>query len=203
MLTLYYAPDSCALAAHIALVEAGLPHRLLRVDHVSKKVETGEDYAQVNPKVCVPALRLDDGQVLTESAAILQYIADRAPAAGLAPAAGSLARYRLAEWLNFAASELHQVVMRFMIPQAPPAVLAHARQRLEQRYAYVAQELASRPYLLGEHYSVADTFLYITTRWCGFLGIELSQWPVLVDYQRRIAARPGVIAALAAEGLTT
>lgn len=201
MLSLYYAPDSCALAAHIALVEADLAHHLVRVDHQTKLTEDGTDYAQVNPKLCVPALGLDDGQVLTESAAILQYIADRTPAARLAPKAGTPERYRLAEWLNFAATELHQVVMRFAIPGAPPAVLAHARQRLEQRYAHVAQQLATRPYLLGEHYSVADAFVYVTTRWCGFVGVDLAQWPVLVDYQQRIAARPGVRAALAAEGL--
>ncbi|MDB5985138.1 MAG: Glutathione S-transferase domain [Nevskia sp.] len=198
---LYYAPDSCALAAHIALVEAGLPHTLARIDHATKKTDDGVDFFSVNPKGCVPALELDDGQVLTESAAILQYIADRAPAAGLAPAAGNIDRYRLAEWLNFVSSELHQVFMRFTIPDAPPALFAHTQQKLVTRYAYAAKVLESRPYLLGANYSVADSFLYVTTRWCKSVGIDIAQWPSLEAFHKAVAARPGVVRALAAEGL--
>ncbi|MDB5971380.1 MAG: Glutathione S-transferase [Hydrocarboniphaga sp.] len=198
---LYYAPDSCALAAHIALVEAGLPHVLVRVDHATKMADDGVDFTSVNPKGCVPALELDGGQVLTESAAILQYIADLTPAAGLAPAAGSFQRYRLAEWLNFVSSELHQVFMRFTIADAPAAVFAATTQKLAGRYAYAAKALDAQPYLLGRDYSVADTFLYVTTRWCKPVGIDIAQWPGLVRHAASIAARPGVLRALAAEGL--
>jgi glutathione S-transferase len=200
---LYYAPDSCALAAHIALLEAGLPHTLSRVDLHKKLTESGADYLRVNPKGCVPALRLDDGSVMTESAAILQYIADLAPAASLAPVAGSTERYRLAEWLNFVSSELHQLYMRFTIPDAPPALFAHTQQRLIARYSYVAHELESRTYLLHGGYSVADTFLYVTTRWCKAVGIDTAQWPRLEAFRSTIQARSGVGRALAAEGIAT
>ncbi|WP_028079148.1 glutathione S-transferase N-terminal domain-containing protein [Solimonas soli] len=198
---LYYAADSCALAAHIALEEAGLPHTLARIDHATKLTADGDSLLSVNPKGCVPALVLDDGQVLTESAAILQYIADLAPAARLAPPAGSFGRYRLAEWLNFVSSELHQVFMRFTIADAPPAVLAGTVQKLSNRYAYAAKVLGAQPYLLGDDYSVADTFLYVTTRWCKSVGIDIAQWPSLARHAAAIAARPGVVRALAAEGL--
>jgi glutathione S-transferase len=199
---LYYAPDSCALAAHIALVEAGLDYQLERVDHSSWKTEAGIDFATINPKRCVPALGIGNGVVLTESAAILQYIADLVPRSGLAPPPGSFERYRLAEWLSFVATELHQGFMRFRIPELPPAAIAHIQQRLVARYALVESVLASSSYLLGETLSVADIFLYVTTRWCPVIGLQLQQWPSLSRFVGEIAARPAVLRALGMEGLS-
>lgn len=201
-LKLYYVPGSLALAPHIALVAAGLPHELVPVNPTDKTLPGGASYETIHPLKTVPALQLDDGQVLTESTAILVYLADQAPAAQLAPPAGDFARYRLLEWLNFVAAEVHQVYMRWAIPDVQPAVLAHAVQRLAARYERADRALAAAgPYLLGAHFSVADALFFATLRWCALIGLDTAQWPALHAYQQRVAALPAVRTALAAQGL--
>lgn len=199
---LYYAPGACSLAVHIVLREAGYAFELDKVDLTTKTTAAGEDYRQVNGKGYVPALRLDDGQVLTEAAVCLQYLADQRPEAGLAPAAGSLARYRLMEWLNFTSSEIHKTLGALFNERATPDWQADRIALFGRRAGWLAGQLADRPYLMGAEFSVADAYLYTVLRWCRLFRIDLGPWPALPDYMARIAARPAVQAAMAAEGLT-
>jgi len=201
MLKLYYMPGACSLASHIALREAGLPFEAIKVDGRNKTTAAGENYLDVTAKGYVPALRLDDGAVLTEGTAILPYIADRNAAAGLAPAAGTLARYRLHEWLGYINSEVHKSFGPFFNPAATDAAKQAGRDALTRRLGYAAAELGNKSFLLGEQFSVADCYLFTVLGWLRFAGLELSQWPALQAYHARIAARPAVIDALKAEGL--
>lgn len=198
---LYYAPGACSLAVHIALREAGHGFELDKVDLAGKTTADGEDYRHVNGKGYVPALRLDDGQVLTEAAVILQYLADLKPGANLAPAAGSLARYRLMEWLNFISSEIHKTLGALFNEHATAEWRADRIALFGRRADWLAGRLAGQPYLMGGGFSIADAYLYTVLRWCRLFQIDLAPWPVLLDYMARIAARPAVQAAMTAEGL--
>src|SRR5688572_3583162 len=201
-LKLYYTPGACSLSPHIALREAGLPFDLVKVDLAAKKLEGGDDFFAVNPKGYVPALRLEDGQVLTEGAIIVQYVADQNPDAKLAPKAGSIARLRLQEWLHFIATELHKGFGPINNPKSNPEVKQFFRQRLDARFQILAAALEKRDYLLDEGFSVADGYAYYTLRSLKRLDpTALEQSAVLKPYFDRIAARPAVQAALAAEGL--
>lgn len=202
MLTLYYAPGACSISPLIALCEANLPFQLERVDMLrGKKLEDGTSFVDVNPKGYVPALRLDDGEVLTEGVAIVQYIADLAPAAALAPPAGTRERVRLWEWLNYISTELHKGVIAF-IPKygANDEFKQGATERFEARLAYLERSLGDEPFLLGD-FSVADGYAFYALRlWHVTFKHPLS--PALTAYYARILARPGVRKALELEGFT-
>jgi glutathione S-transferase len=184
---LYYTPGACSLSPHIALREAGFNVELVKVDLAGKKTETGEDFYAVAAKGQVPALRLDNGEMLTEGSAIVQYIADQKPETKLAPAAGSMARYRLVEWLNYVASEMHNKEIM--------------KDALKPKFDYLTAQLQNRPFLMGDTFTVADGYLFTVLSWTSHVGVDLSKWPVLTDYLARIAARPAVHATLKAEGL--
>lgn len=198
---LYYKAGACSLSPHIVLREAGLAFELERVDLASKQTGSGDDYLGLNPKGYVPALLLDDGQLLTEGPAIVQYLADLVPEQRLAPPAGTLARVRLQEWLNFIATELHKGFSPLYNPLAPEEWKSVARKLLAKRIAVVAECLANRDFLLEDGYSVADAYLFTVLNWAAYAQVDLSPWPVLKTYQARVAARPAVQAALRAEGL--
>lgn len=189
--TLYYAPGACALACHIALREAGLPFELCSTDF-------GPDYLKVNPKGLVPALRTDEGEVLTEVPVILHYIADQAPNLGLL-APHSMARYRTLEWLAYIASELQK---GYGNPRHSDETLTAVQTRLRQRFDHVAATLDTRMYLVENSYSVADIYLFVVLRWAPLVGLPLAQWPALERHTQRVSARPAVQAALLAEGLS-
>jgi glutathione S-transferase len=198
---LYYTPGVCSLAPHIALREAGLPFTLEKVDIRAGKLASGEDFAPINGKGYVPALQLDNGELLTEGPAISQYIADQAPASNRAPAAGTLARYRLQEWLNFISSEMHKGIGAFFNPAMTPEWKAAVTPRLNKRLAWLAQQLEGRDYLMGETFTIADAYLFTVLRWTVPTGVDISAWPVFQTYMARVAARPHVAAALQAEGI--
>lgn len=198
---LYYSPGACSLSPHIVLREAGLPFDLEKVDLKSKRTETGADFLAVNPKGYVPALRLDDGSVLTEGPAIVQYLADRAPDSGLAPAAGTPERYRLMEWLNFISTELHKSFGALFNPEMPDAWKTWVRGLLGRRLDFVAAQLGDRSYLMGETFSVADAYLFTILGWGRWVDVDIGRWSVLETYSGRIAGRQAVHAALVAEGL--
>lgn len=198
---LYYAPGACSLSPHIALLEAGLPAAMVKVDLKTKKTETGEDYLSVNANGYVPTLVLDDGNVLTEGPAIVQYIADRVPEKMLAPANGSFERYRLQSLLNFVSTELHKTFGAFFNPNAGEDWKQAARALLGRRLQHVDSLLAKGPYAMGEQFTVADCYLFTILRWGQPLQVDLSPWPRLGEYLKRIASRPAVHEALEAEGL--
>ena len=199
---LYFSPGACSLASHIALLEAGVPFELVKVEGRGQKTAGGEDYASITAKGYVPALKLDDGEVLTEGTAILPYIADLAPAKHLAPASGTLARYRLHEWLGYINSEVHKNFSPFFTPGATDEQKAAARAQLERRVKFIEGHLADKPFLLGEHLSVADCYLFTVLSWCAYIKLDAASiWPGLKPYVDRIASRPSVQAALKAEGL--
>ena len=208
MLKLYYVPGTCALCPHIVLCEAGLDYTLEKVNRDDKKTDAGNDYTLINPKTNVPALQLKDGQILTEVAVIVQYLADQAPARTIAPPSGKMERYRLQEWLNFISSEIHKGCSPLFNPKLSNEAKSVLMVRLKQRIAYAValvmwvdgKALAKKEYLMGD-YTVADAYLYTVLRWAPGLGINLSPWPVLKDYMERIAARPAVKTALKEEGL--
>lgn len=199
---LYYAPGACSLSPHIILREAALTFDLERVDNAAKKTETGEDFWQVNPKGYVPALRLDDGQILTEGAAIVQFIADRHPEAGLTPKPGTVERARLQEHLNFIASELHKAFGPFFAPGTTEADKKTAAANVGRRLDHFEHILSDgRTYLLGDTFTPADSYLFVVARWTKPTGIGLDKWPHLASFVERVAARPAVRDALRAEGL--
>ncbi len=198
---LYYAPGTCSLASHIALHETGLPFVTDKLQVATKTTASGEDFTQVNPKGYVPALRLADGSVLTEGAAILQYIADQQPASGLAPQAGTMERYRLQEWLTFIGTEVHKSFSPMFNKAAGDEVKAYARNMLTRRLAHVEASLAGTPYLMGERYTVADAYLFVVLGWSSHVGFDLGTFPKIREYLARIALRPAVQAAMKAEGL--
>jgi glutathione S-transferase len=198
---LFYAPAACSLAVHIVAREAGLLIALRKVDLKTHRTEDGRDYRSINPKGYVPAMRLENGEVLTEVAALLQYLADQAPQAGLAPAQGSLARYRFIEWLTFVSSEIHKGFGPLWSPATPDATRNAAIERLGQRFAHLDAHLADRPFLMGEGFTAADAYLFTVLNWAAFHKIDLSPYPKLQAYLKRISARPNVQKALQAEGL--
>ena len=200
-LKLYFSPGACSLASHIALREAGLTFEAVKVEGRGQKTAGGENYASITAKGYVPALRLHDGQLLTEGTAILPYIADQAPASKLAPACGTMARYRLHEWLGYINSEVHKSFGPFFTPGATDAQKAAAKDALNRRIGFVNDELGDKLFLLGDDFTVADAYMFTVFSWLPFTAGDLVPWPKLQAYQARIAARPAVVAALKAEGL--
>jgi glutathione S-transferase len=196
---LYYAPGACSLAAHIALQESGLRYELERVDLREHKVR-GADFHAINPKGYVPVLELDDGERLTEAAVILQYIADRNPGT-LAPPTGTLARYRLMEWLNFIATEIHKGLGPLWKPTTPDAYKATVLAGVGARFDHVVAALEKKPYLTGDAFTIADAYLFTIVNWQRFLAFDIDRWPALQQFQARVAARPSVQRALADEHL--
>jgi glutathione S-transferase len=188
---LYYAPAACSFAPHIALREAGLAFEPVKVDLRKHTLPDGSDYYAINPKGYVPLLELDDGERLSEVAVVLQYIADRNPGT-LAPAFGSLERYRLMEWLNFLSSEVHKQFGPLWHADTPSATKETQRAALAKRFDYLAATLGKQPYLMGEKFTVADAYLHTLLNWTGFLKVDMTPWPALQQYQARIAARPSV-----------
>lgn len=197
---LYYAPGACSLAPHIALREAGLPFEPVRTDIRAKKLPDGGDYLAINPKGGVPALGLDDGEVLTENAAILQYVAEMAPGSGLIPKDG-LARYRVLEWLTYVSSELHKGFAPLWSPAAGEDAKQAARDLLAKKFDYVQTRLGEGPYLTGQSFTPADAYLFVMLNWTAIHGIDLSRWPALVALQHRVGERPAVQEAMRVEGL--
>lgn len=198
---LYYSPGACSLSPHIVAREAGIPVELVKVDLKAKKLSDGGDFFDVNAKGYVPAIRLDDGQFLTEGPAIVQYLADQKPGAKLAPAAGTMERYRVQEWLNFITSELHKGIGGLFNPAVTPEWRKGITDRLEVRLGYLAKALQGKAYLMGDAFSVADAYLFTVLNWAPMVKLDLAPWPVLGEYQKRVAARPAVQEALKAEGL--
>ncbi len=198
---LYYAPGACSLAVHIVLCELGLPHALAKVDLKNHTLADGSDFYAINPKGYVPALELANGQLLTEASAIVQYLADLRPEAGLLPPAGSLERFRVQEWLGFIATELHKGLGAVFNPTIGADWKAAVLARVGQRLAFVDGELKGRHYLTGSQYSVADAYLFTILGWTRFMHIDLAPWPELVAFQQRVAARPAVRQAMQVEGL--
>lgn len=199
---LYYAPGACSLSPHIVLRELGLPFDLERVDLATKKTASGADFLKINPKGYVPALQFDDGEVLTEGAAIVQYLADQKPDARMVPAVGTLPRTRLQEQLNFLASELHKAFTPLFQRNASEETKTAALSNVERRLDLVEQMLADgRPYLMGDAYTVADAYLFVLSGWSKPTGIDLAKWPKLSAFVQRMRQREAVGAALQAEGL--
>ncbi|QRK07883.1 glutathione transferase GstA [Archangium violaceum] len=198
---LYYSPGACSLSPHIVLREAGLDFQVEKVDLRAKKTESGKDFTAINPKGYIPALQFDDGNILTEGPAIVQYIADKAPQSKLAPANGTLERYRLQELLNFISTELHKNFTPLFNPSFPEEGKKIQRELLGKRFDTLSTQLEKGPFLMGEQFTVADAYLFTVLGWSQFTGIDLSQWPVLKAYHARVAERPNVQAALKAEGL--
>ena len=197
---LYFSPAACSFSLYVALREAELDFELVKVDlKTGKIVANGSDFSRVNPKGYVPVLELDDGSVLTEGPAIVQYIADLKPASGLAPQAGTFERYRLQEWLGFINSEIHKGFSPLFNPATPDDYKTTIRANLAKRLAFVAGYLEQNDFLLGKQFSVADGYLYTVLNWGQWTGIDLSRWPSLVAFQERIGARESVQAARAAE----
>ena len=196
---LYYFTGACSLASNISLREAGLPFELVKVDRRTKKAADGLDFNEVNPKGYVPALRLDNGEVLTENIAVLQYIADRNPAAKLAPAAGTMERYRLVEWLAFISSEIHKSFSPLFREDAHDEVKQYASKLLAGRLDYLNRAIGNRPFLMGEQFTVADAYLFTVLGWGRYVNVDLGKWPQLQRYVERVGARPHVIEALESE----
>ena len=197
---LYYSPGACSLSPHIVARETGVAIDLERVDNKAKKTETGADYWQINPKGQVPVLALDDGELLTEGPAIVQYIAEQAKS-DLMPVAGSKERYRVIEWLNFITSEVHKSFTPLFKPNTPDAYKPIVKENLAARFSYIDQQLAGKTYLLGDKFTVADAYLFTVLRWSSLQQIDLSRYPNITAYMGRVGERPKVKEALQAEGL--
>jgi len=195
---LYILPGACSMASNIALREAGVPFEMAKVDRRTKFVD-GVEFTTINPKGYVPALRLDDGNVLTENVVVLQYIADLKPDAKLAPPVGTLERYRLQEWLSFINSELHKSFSPLFNPEASEDTKTYARNHLAKRLSYLEKELGDKPYLMGDQFTIADAYLFTVLGWGSRVGVDIG--PRLQGYVDRVRARPHVIEALTAEGL--
>jgi glutathione S-transferase len=199
---LYFAPGACSLSPHIVLEEAGIAAETEQVNNQEKKTKTGKDYWSINPKGQVPALQLDSGEMLTEGPVIVQYLADQKPASGLVPAAGTVERYRVQEWLNFITSELHKSFGPIFRPTTPDAYKTISRENLGKRFDWLDKQLAGKQYLMGDKFTVADAYLFTVLRWSPRVEIDISKWANLKAYVDRVAARPKVQAAMKAEGLT-
>jgi glutathione S-transferase len=198
---LFYKAGACSLSPHIVLREAGLDFTAEKVDLAQKKTESGADYLNINPKGQVPALVLDDGSLLTEGVAIVQYLADRVPDRNLIPAAGTLSRYHAIEWLNYVATELHKGFSPLFNPKTPDEYKVIARDKLASQFNYLDSVLEKQHYLLGNRFSVADAYLFTVLRWAQALQFDLKKHAHLTAYIDRVAARPAVEATLSAEGL--
>ena len=198
---LYYSPGACSLSPHIVAHELGTALSIEKVDTKTKRTESGRDFWQINPKGYVPALELDNGEVLTEGPAIVQYLADQKGNTQLAPANGTLARARLQEMLNYITSEIHKTYSPLFKDDTPEATREERKAYLQRRYEYIERILAKQQWLLGDHFTVADAYLFTVTRWAAAVKLDLSGYPALLAFQERIAKRPGVQAAMLSEGL--
>ncbi len=198
---LYYSNGACSLSPHIVLREAGLPFDLVRASTKTHALDDGTDYYTINPKGSVPLLELDNGERLTEGPAIVQYIADQVPGKKLVPANGTLARYRVQEWLNFITSELHKGYSPLFRPNTPDEFKTIARDTLKKKYEYVDGKLEGKSYLMGDAYSVADAYLFTVSTWAALVGVDLAAFKNLNAFMDRMRSRPAVQEALQAEGL--
>jgi glutathione S-transferase len=198
---LYYSPGACSLSPHIVLRESGLPFELVLASTKTHKLADGSDYYAINPKGYVPLLELDSGERLSEGPAIVQYIADQVPQKNLAPANGTMPRYRLQEWLNFVTSELHKGFSPLFNPATPEDFKPAAKERLAGRLKWVDAQLEGKAYLTGDQFTVADAYLFTVTNWTKYVGIDIAGLANLGAFMGRVAARPAVQAALKAEGL--
>ncbi|HXW49810.1 MAG TPA: glutathione transferase GstA [Xanthobacteraceae bacterium] len=198
---LYFAPGACSLSPHIVSREAGIDLDLEQVDNREKKTKTGQDFWRINPKGQVPVLEIDDGQRLTEGPVIVQYLADQKPASGLVPPAGSLDRYRVQEWLNFVASELHKTYGPIFRPTTPEEYKKISKDNLGKRLDWLDGQLAGKQYLMGDRFTVADAYLFAVLRWTPRIQLDLAKWPNVKAFVDRVAARPKVQEAMKAEGL--
>ena len=198
---LYFSPGACSLSPHIVAQEVGIPLTLVKVDTAKKTLADGGDYWAVNPKGYVPAMELDNGELLTEGPTIVQYLADRKPDAKLLPPAGTMERYRVQEMLGYINSEIHKTYSPLFRPTTTPELRKDREEYLRKRYGLIEKQLAKGPYLFGEQFTVADAYLFTVTNWANFVKLDLSEFPNLLAFQARVAERPGVQAALVAEGL--
>ena len=198
---LYYSPGVCSLSPHIVAHEIGLPLKLEKVDTKTKQTETGRDFLAINPKGYVPALELDNGEILTEGPAIVQYLADQKPESSIAPPNGTLARSRLQEMLGYINSEIHKSYSPLFHADTPAETRAERKAYLHKRYALLEGILAKQPWLLGDTFTAADAYLFVVTRWAKGASVDLSDFHALASFQERVAARPAVQAAMAEEGL--
>ena len=198
---LFFSPGACSLSPRIALLEAGLPFTTQKVDTKTKQLEGGGDFWAINGKGYVPLLQLDNGEYLSEGPAIVQYIADQNPASGLAPAAGTMERYRLQEMLNFITSEIHKGFSPLFDPAMSAEMKQGFKEKLAKRFDWLTKELGSKSYLMGESFTVADGYLFTVLNWGQWVGVDIAKWPVLAAFHARVAARPKVQEALKAEGL--
>jgi glutathione S-transferase len=196
---LYYSPGACSQAVHIVLRELGLPFEAVAVDLATKRSAAGEDLYQINPKGRVPALVLDDGTVLTECTAVLQFLAQRTSPPRLAPTPGTIPHYRLLEWLSFLGSEVHQNFLPLFAPAEAVVNQEAARSAIVRRFDYIDRELTGRDYLLGDSFTVADAYLYVLVGWARYVGLDLTRWPAITATHARIGARAAVEAAERAE----
>ena len=198
---LYYSPGACSLSPHIAMREAGLAFEAVLANTKTHQLADGSDYYEINPLGYVPVLELDDGTRLREGPAIVQYIADLVPTRNLAPANGTLPRYRLQEWLTFIGTEIHKTFSPLFNPNMPEDGKKISRERLASRFAWLNGQLADKQYLMGENFSVADGYLFTVTNWAKPMAIDMTPYPNLVAWRGRVAARPAVQEAMKAEGL--
>lgn len=197
---LYYTPGACSLSPHIVAREAGVPVSLEKVDLKTHKTASGEDYYAVNPKGYVPALKLDDGNTLTEGPAIVQYLADRKPESGLAPPNGTFARYKLQEWLAFINGEIHKP-FGVLFSSPPEAARKEAVAKIDKRFAWVEKELGDKPFLTGDRFTVADAYFFVMLNWAHMFKLDLAPYPKLEAWFARVKARPKVLEAMKEEGL--
>lgn len=197
---LFIKPGACSLSPHIILRESGLDFSTVKVDLATKRTENNEDYLTINPKGQVPALLLDDGSLLTEGAVIVQFLADKVPDRQLLAPLGSLTRYHTLEWLNYVATELHKGFTPLFKPNTPDDYKAMVREQLEQKFAYINDELNGKQWLMGLRFTIADAYLFTVARWGYALGLNLAELSHLEDFMTRMKNRPAVAAALAAEG---
>ncbi len=198
---LYYSPGACSLSPHIVAHEIGLPLKLEKVDTKTKQTETGRDFLAINKKGYVPVLELDNGEVLTEGPAIVQYLADQKPGSGIAPANDTLARSRLQEMLGYINSEIHKAYSPLFKTETPAETVAERKAYLHKRYQFIENVLAKQEWLLGDKFSLADAYLFVVTNWAKSTKLDLADFPALLAFQKRVAERPAVQAAMAAEGL--
>jgi glutathione S-transferase len=196
---LYYSPGACSLSPHIALIEAGIAFEPVLASTKTHQLPDGTDYYDVNPLGYVPLLELDDGTHLREGPVIVQYIADQAPLKNLAPANGTLQRYRLQEWLNFIGTEIHKGFSPMFNPATPEETKTQARTKLAARYEWIEKQIAGKDYLMGEHFTVADAYLFTVTNWAKPTGVDLEPYPQVKAWHARVGERPAVKEALAAE----
>lgn len=200
---LFYSPGACSLSPHIVAHEAGIDIKLQKVDTTTKTMKVAGDFWKVNPKGYVPALELDNGEILTEGPAIVQYLADLKPESNLAPKNGTWGRVRLQEMLNYITSEIHKTFSPLFNPKVSTEVRKERTEYLRTRYALLDKQLTDRKFLFGDQFTIADAYLFVVTNWSKSTKVDLSEFKNLLAFQKRVAARPAVQAAMAAEGLLT